>query len=347
MQIRSTLTQRTCKPRRQPTPKEQPQETPGWLAPLHDLTVGARMLGAGQLYRMARTKLAKKIAKNPPLQNESEAQIKDPVVFVPGWTTTREAFDPLADKLLKDGRNGGVLVFVSNGEFYTDRDCTSLFQSNQLQSADAKVFEVVFSDVRLPPDKSSKELKTNFKAIRELTGADKIDVNAFSMGGLATRVYLDQGGNDIDQVLFLGTPHRGTKFAGLASRAFERDIQWALSFAGLIPADREALKWLSPENEGNDRLRALNERWPEQKSQVNEAHFACGTGILTAAPGLWPLTDGDGLVAFDAAAPPGEVPAALPKQVHGLANNSSAAYREMSNFFGWQEQTDQQPKNSR
>jgi hypothetical protein len=335
MQIRSTLTTRTYKPKTDTAaPKNEPQGVADWFRPLHDLTVGAKMLAAGQLYRSARSKMAKKNAKNPPLQNEANVKLEDPLVFVPGWTTTREAFDPLAAKLLEGDRNGGVLVFVSEGEFFLDRDCTIKGDRSQLQSGSPKVFEVVFSDVRLPPSLSSGELDTNLKAIQKLTRAEKIDVNAFSMGGLATRVYLDNGGNAIDQAMFLGTPHKGATFAGLANQALKRDIGWALSFAGIIPADGPALEWLTPE-EDNGQLQGLNQRWPQQKAQVNEVHFAAGTGVTTADGGWWPFTSGDGLVAFEAAAPPGETAVPLPAQVHGHLNNSAGAYHEMQNFFGW------------
>ena len=235
-----------------PALKKEPSD---WFQPVRDAGVVTRLLGLGQLYRWREAARAKENAKNPPLDDQANVRLEDPVVFVPGWTTTREAFDPLAEKLTEGGRNGGELIFVSEGQFYTDRQCTIKCESATLQSSDHKVFEMVYSDIRLPPDKSSEELKLNFDAIKHLTGREKVDVGAYSMGGLATRAYLDKGGDAIDQVLFLGTPHKGAKFADLARHVLRRDIGWAVSFAGLLPADLPALDWLSPVEDGNPQLK--------------------------------------------------------------------------------------------
>jgi pimeloyl-ACP methyl ester carboxylesterase len=316
-------------------PTSESPEPKDWFQPVRDAGVVTRLLGLGQLYRWRESARAKENAKNPPLANEALVKLEDPVVFIPGWTTTRIAFDPLADKLLAGGRNGGELIFVSEGEFYKDRQCTKKCDSTSLQSSEHKVFEMVFSDTRMPPDKSSEEMVLNFSVIKKLTGRDKVDVGAYSMGGLATRAYLDKDGQDIDQVLFLGTPHRGAKFADLARHVLRRDIGWAISFAGLLPADLPALDWLSPVEDGNPQLQALNDRWTEQKSRVNETRFVAGADSITSAGGWWPITDGDGLVSIESAAPPGETAVVLDDQTHGSLNNSAPVYREMADFFKW------------
>lgn len=338
MQIRTTVP-KNPRPLSKAAPQEKtlsaPKPDDGWLAPVKDFGVVARLLSIGQLYRMKESSLAKEVAANPPLEGQKPVDIEQPVVFVPGWKTTREAFDPLAAKLLEGGRNGGEIIFVSQGKLFADRECQKLCSESMLNQNEHKVFEVVFSDVRLPPDQSSEELKTNLEAVRQYSGAEKLDVNAYSMGGLATRAYLDKGGDAIDQVMFLGTPHRGAKFADLARHVLRRDIGWAVSFAGLLPADLPALDWLSPEADGNPQLKALNERWPEQKARVTEAEFIGGTGIMTADGGLWPVTDGDGLVALEFAAPPGEKAIPLPGGHHTFLNDDPVVYNEMKDYFGW------------
>jgi hypothetical protein len=90
MQIRSTLNHA---PRQNPPPQLQPkqetkEEPAGWFDPIRDVGTGLKLISLGQLYRMAEGRLAKKVAAHPPLQDESAVTIKDPVVFVPGWTTT-------------------------------------------------------------------------------------------------------------------------------------------------------------------------------------------------------------------------------------------------------------------
>jgi pimeloyl-ACP methyl ester carboxylesterase len=340
MQVGSTqLTQRY-----RPTPEkaERPEsqaEPTDWFTPVRDAGVVVRLLGLGQIYRWKEAGRAKEIEKNPPLANEASVILEDPVVLVPGWTTTREAFDPLGEKLVEGGRNGGSLIFVQHGQFYNDRDCTQIAERQNLQSSDHKVFEMVFSDTRLPPHLSSVEMVSNFNAVKELTKHEKVDVMAYSMGGLATRAYLDKGGKDIDQALFLGTPHQGAKFGDLARYTLRRDIGWAINFAGLLPADLPALDWVSPVEDGNPQLKALNERWPIQKAQVNETRFLAGSGSITADGGWWPITDGDGFVSTESAAPPGETPVIVGDQTHGKLNNSAPIYRELASFFNWQ--TDQ------
>ncbi len=319
----------------------QPKESfhsEGLFKPIRDLGIGGRLLSLGQLYRMKKEKISKEFAKNPPLAEAPSVTLEKPLVLVPGWTTTREAFDPLVEKLTEDGRNGGAVIFVSEGEFFLDRACQVKADQKSLQANPPKLFEVVWSDIRIPPNESAQELPGNLKAIKDLTGEKKLDVSAYSMGGLATRAYLDAGGNDIDQLMFLGTPHQGAKFADLAREALRRDIGWAVSLAGLLPADLPALDWLAPVNSrsGNPQLQELNERWPQQKAQVNRVQSVGGLGTVSAQSGWKFWTDGDGLVAADAVAPPGETPVLLPNQHHSHLNNDPLVYAEMQRFFGWQ-----------
>jgi len=54
-------------------------------------------------------------------------------------------------------------------------------------------------------------LKEKIRQVKEITGADKVDLVAHSMGGLVARSYIQGDGyqDDVDQVIFLGTPHLG------------------------------------------------------------------------------------------------------------------------------------------
>ena len=55
-------------------------------------------------------------------------------------------------------------------------------------------------------------LREKIEEVKNLTGADKVDLVAHSMGGLIARSYI-QGSdyqNDVDQLVFLGTPHLGS-----------------------------------------------------------------------------------------------------------------------------------------
>ena len=315
---------------------ESRTKTSGFGDVVEDFTVSARLLSLGLTYRALANHRATKYKKKPPLADSPPVKIDQPFVTIPGWKTTRDAFDPLADKLLEGGRNGGTLYFVQDGQFFHDRDCTSRADDSQVADTDGKVFEVVFSDVRLPPDRSAQELSRNLKAVKSITGADKLDVSAYSMGGLATREYLDNGGKDIDQLLILGTPNRGSEFAKWSLHVLDRDIKWAISLAGLLPGDVKALEWLRPERE-NPLLQDLNSRWDEQKANVTEVRLVAGLGTPSAKAGWNPVTDGDGLVAADSVGLPGDEPIKLKGQHHNHLNNNAKVYDQMRDFFGWPE----------
>ncbi len=55
-------------------------------------------------------------------------------------------------------------------------------------------------------------LKTKIDSVKVICGCSKVDIVAHSMGGLVTRYYAQsaQYGQDIDNLIFLGTPHRGS-----------------------------------------------------------------------------------------------------------------------------------------
>lgn len=64
----------------------------------------------------------------------------------------------------------------------------------------------------------AEEVARAVEMLRSLTGAERVDVVAHSMGGLALRYFLqfDEGNANVRRAVFLGTPHRGTVAAMLA-----------------------------------------------------------------------------------------------------------------------------------
>ncbi|MGE0494692.1 MAG: esterase/lipase family protein [Vulcanimicrobiota bacterium] len=303
-----------------------------------DLYLLTRFVGVGQTYKMVGARLAERNQANPPLADLKPVQLDQPIVLIPGWTTLREALQPLGDKLTEGGRNGGEIVFVQNGHFYLDRDCHRPFQGD-VGDGGHKVFEVVFSDIRNPPPLGATELSRNFEAIKQVTGVDKLDVSAYSMGGLATRVYLDRGGDSIGKLMLLGTPNQGTTFANLAGEILRRDIGWAISMAGLQAADLPALEWLSVDDGkgSNPHLQDLNAHWDRQIANVDQVLAVGGRGILTPSRGLFPVTLGDGLVEAGGMAPPsGPVKILDGEHHHSHLNNDPEVYQTMMDYFGWQ-----------
>jgi hypothetical protein len=64
---------------------------------------------------------------------------------------------------------------------------------------------------------SAYQLKQKIDEVENICQCGKVDIVAHSMGGLVARHYIesDNYGNDIDQVIFLGTPHKGSPDAYL------------------------------------------------------------------------------------------------------------------------------------
>lgn len=70
---------------------------------------------------------------------------------------------------------------------------------------------------RLSNGYTAESLKQKIQEVKAISGRDKVDIIAHSMGGLIARSYI-QGTdyqNDIDQLIFLGVPHRGSTKAYL------------------------------------------------------------------------------------------------------------------------------------
>jgi len=56
------------------------------------------------------------------------------------------------------------------------------------------------------------QLKQKIDEVKQISQRDKVDIVAHSMGGLVARDYAESNyyGDDIDQLVFLGTPHKGS-----------------------------------------------------------------------------------------------------------------------------------------
>ncbi len=110
-----------------------------------------------------------------------------PVLLIPGWLDTSEAMDLLRSRLVEAGWPPDHVRAVS------------------------------FDDPAGSNRDHAEELGVVARSILRETGADSLDVVAFSMGGLATRWYLLRGDPvPVRRVAFLASPHRGTMAAHLA-----------------------------------------------------------------------------------------------------------------------------------
>lgn len=301
---------------------------------LDDALLISEFVGVGKAYQLIGDRIEKNEQAHPPLAEQPKVELERSFVMIPGWTTRMERFEALGRHLTQDGLNGGEINFVKNGSFYRDRACTMRREASSI-SQDARVFEVLFEDPHEPPPIMKEELKKDFAAIAGVTGQKKFDVDAYSMGGLAARLYLDEGGENIGRLMLLGSPAKGSRFADLSRQILERDIKWAISMAGLNTADLPALQWLSVDN---PHLQELNQNWARQKSHVDAVAVVGGGGVVTPRPGPWKVGKGDGLVPAGHLAPPGETPIVLDGLTHhSYLNSNPKVFQEMQKFFGWQE----------
>jgi triacylglycerol lipase len=84
----------------------------------------------------------------------------------------------------------------------------------------------------------AREIAQAVLAFKSRTGADRIDIVAHSMGGLATRYFLLNGGDvHVRRVVFLATPHMGTVAAHFGWGEGAREMEPQSTFLlGLLRA---------------------------------------------------------------------------------------------------------------
>ncbi|MDP2709302.1 MAG: hypothetical protein Q8O93_04675 [bacterium] len=84
------------------------------------------------------------------------------------------------------------------------------YRENSLGEEEPNLFTFPY-DWRADNNITAGLLKEKIRQVKEITGAAKVDLVAHSMGGLVARSYIQGDGylNDVDQVIFLGTPHLG------------------------------------------------------------------------------------------------------------------------------------------
>lgn len=141
-----------------------------------------------------------------------------------------QAEDPL------DGAR--VPVLLVPGWFDTERDLAALrirFESSGWRPEEVEALS--FQDPTGDNRRHAEEIDSAARALLERTGADELDVVAFSMGGLATRWYLLHGGPvPVRRAVFIATPHRGTWSAYLAWGHGSEDMEPESSFLDSLNA---------------------------------------------------------------------------------------------------------------
>lgn len=148
-----------------------------------------------------------------------------PLLLVPGWRDDAEDIDALRMAFVEMGWPG------------------------------PRVRAVSFEDPVGSNVEHAREIAEAVRSMRLRTGAERVDVVAHSMGGLAVRHYLhfEGGAEEVRRVVFLGTPHRGTVAAMLAWGEGGREMVPGSEFldrlnqtGGGVPEGVEALAIRTP-----------------------------------------------------------------------------------------------------
>ena len=124
----------------------------------------------------------------------------DPVIIVPGilgsWKINGEwRIDPILGTY-----NNLMEAFISAG-----------YREPLWWEDDPNLFTFPY-DWREDNNITAQKLKDKIQEVKDITGGDRVDLVAHSMGGLVARAYIQSNDyqNDVDQVIFLGTPHLGS-----------------------------------------------------------------------------------------------------------------------------------------
>lgn len=303
-----------------------------------DAIAVTQFAGSGFLYTEAAKEAAKQQAETPALSDAPVVKLEDPFLICPGWTTRPEKFDNLVAHLLKNPENGERAVYISEGQAFTDKECT---KATEVKESD-KVFVTVYDNVLSPPEKTAPQIDQAVELIKGVQGP-KVDVLGYSLGGAAVRQMLDQELETVDQVAFLGTGHQGSRFATLAKYVIQRDIKFAMNLANVSASHLPAMSWMlpvDPENPGSSpKLEALNANLERQRAQSSDMINIGSDGFGTITKSWGGTEGGDGLVHASSLELPG-VPTVIVKgrgtKQHGNLPSDTDAFVAMMDYFKWQ-----------
>jgi triacylglycerol lipase len=146
-----------------------------------------------------------------------------PVLLVPGWGDDEDQLRPLEARLEAAGWSKALVEALS------------------------------FQDPMGSNREHARELAQAALELKERTGVERVDVVAYSMGGLAARYFLQNGGDaHVRRIVFLATPHRGTVSAFFAWGEGAREMHPGSTFLlglmrmPLIPAGVRAITIRTP-----------------------------------------------------------------------------------------------------
>lgn len=166
---------------------------------------------------------------------ESSELERDPIVLIPGITVSQNK------KLLYEDKEGGEWKFAFLFNVYKGL-------IKKLESAGYEEGEdllVAHYDWRNPASyNASAYLKPIIDQAKQATGASKVDVVAHSFGGVVARAYIQSEGygNDVDQLITLGSPHEGAADSYVAWEGGVLPEGWNFWMRKRVTDVEEALK---------------------------------------------------------------------------------------------------------
>lgn len=131
----------------------------------------------------------------------------DPVLIIPG--------------IMGSAYKNGNLVIDPILHTYDDLIAT-LDENGYTPDVDLFTFPYEWRDSNVL---SAAFLRNKINEVQEICQCEKVDLVAHSMGGLVARQYIQSNhyGNDVDQLIFLGTPHKGSPKSYLQWEAGQND----------------------------------------------------------------------------------------------------------------------------
>ncbi len=140
-----------------------------------------------------------------PVPIKEPSQTIDPVIIIPG--------------IMGSTYKNGELVIDPILHTYDDLIAT-LVANGYVEGENLFTFPYEWRDSNVL---SAAILRNKINEIQEICDCNKVDLVAHSMGGLVARQYIQSNnyGNDVDQVIFLGVPHKGSQKSYLQWEAGE------------------------------------------------------------------------------------------------------------------------------
>ncbi|MFH1354477.1 MAG: hypothetical protein ABIH36_04330 [bacterium] len=168
---------------------------------------------------------------NPPPEcsEPPEEEEPEPVILVPGLMAS---FNPQIT-LLNNNSSDDWIFFPGAENYYKAL-------TERLQQAGINV-TVAHYDWRQPAAENRHYLTDTIAAAKATSPNGKVDIVAHSFGGLVARDYIQSNNyaGDVDQLITLGTPHKGAADAYLALEGGIFPVRWGVlvrTYVGLVEA---------------------------------------------------------------------------------------------------------------